>query len=225
LRCLSIFSRPIPPIVKSAPSKSLSFLVWGGLGILIAVLVALLALEKSGRLGKPVPVYESVPSFSLTNQLGEVVSNDSLRGKVWVTDIVFSRCPLQCMKMSREMKALRDSFAGVQELRFVSLTADPDYDTPSILARYGALFSANPDNWLFLTGPKREIVRVAVDGLKLVVLDKPPAERESPEDLFLHSTFFVLVDQKGRIRGWFDLQDPEVKTRLQQSIRQVLKGR
>src|SRR5207253_873584 len=115
--------------------------------------------------------------------------------------------------------------SGEKDLKFVSLTADPDNDTPPVLARYGSLFSADPKNWLFLTGPKKEIVRVAVDGLKLVVVDKPPDQRESPEDLFLHSTFFVLVDQRGRIRGWFDAQDPSTKEYLQKSIRHVLRGR
>lgn len=173
----------------------------------IAVIAVAFALSHSSA-RKSLPVYSSAGEFSLTNQLGRAVSARDLAGRIWLADVIFSRCPAQCLRLTKKMSVLQKRLAGLPDVRLVSLTIDPVYDTPEILQRYAAPFGAPADQWLFLTGDKREIVRLAVDGLKFSAVDKDPAQRESINDLFIHSTQFALVDGRGRVRGWFDGDEP-----------------
>jgi len=191
-------------------------LVWAVLGLAITgILLAFVRQEiqrqaghsglhdtKSGQ--KPsLPVYGTVPFFALTNQHGQSVTPDSLRGQVWLADIIFTRCPGPCARMTQRLRDLQDALPADPRVKLVSLTTDPAFDTPEVLAKYGRRFGADPERWWFLTGDQREIVKLAVEGLKLTALDKEEAKRESPNDLFIHSTNLILVDQQGRLRGSF----------------------
>jgi protein SCO1 len=150
------------------------------------------------------PVYGQIADFSLTNQNGRTVSLGDLRGRVWVGDIIFTRCAGPCPKMTRQMKELQDALPPESQARLVTLTTDPDFDTPSVLKAYGERFGADPTRWMFLTGAKAEIAKLAIDSLKLTAIEKKPGERESPQDLFIHSTIFVVADKQARLRGVFE---------------------
>jgi len=149
------------------------------------------------------PVIGELADFSMTNQLGQTVRRDDLLGKVWVADVIFTRCPGPCATMSRRMADLQTSIPARWPVKLVSLTTDPEYDTPEVLRKYAARYGADATRWNFLHAAKSAIVDLAVKNLKLVVLDKEEA-RESPDDLFIHSTTFVLVDKHGRLRGSFE---------------------
>jgi cytochrome oxidase Cu insertion factor (SCO1/SenC/PrrC family) len=182
-------------------------LVWVGLGLTIALLLlaSLLALLKlQAGFGKPLPVYGQVADFTLTNQNGRAVSLADLRGHVWVADIIFTRCAGPCLKMSRQMKELQQALPASSTAKLVSLTTDPDFDIPSVLKAYSERFSADPSRWWFLTGTKSQIAALATDSLKLTAVEKQPEKRESPADLFIHSTIFVLVDKRGQLRGFYE---------------------
>ena len=69
------------------------------------------------------------------------------------------------------------------------------------MQRFAGRFGANAERWQFLTGDKPEIVRLAVDEMKLIAREKPPGEQATPEDLFIHATIFVAIDRQGRLRG------------------------
>ena len=150
------------------------------------------------------PVLGQISNFHLTNQNQEPISLDSLRGQVWLTDVIFTRCPGPCARMTRQLAAMQSSLPAGQALRFVSLTSDPEYDTPAVMHRYADRFGADSNRWWFLSGAKPEIRRLEINDFKFVAVDKTPAERESPDDLFIHSTFFVVVDKFGQVRGWTD---------------------
>lgn len=154
--------------------------------------------------GADIPDYGSVVNFTLTNQHGEVVSLSDLKGKVWIADIIFTRCPGPCARMTRQMKELQDSLPATGDLKLVSLTTDPDFDTPPVLRQYAERFGADTNRWMFLTGSKAQLGRAAIDGLKLAAVEKKPEERESADDLFIHSTIFVVVDRQGKLRGIFE---------------------
>jgi cytochrome oxidase Cu insertion factor (SCO1/SenC/PrrC family) len=112
--------------------------------------------------------------------------------------------------MSRQMGELQALLSPEdRNVQLVSLTTDPEFDTPEVLARYANKFKAQPDRWWFMTGGKPEMRRLAVEGLKLVVSEKAPEERDVPADLFVHSTLFVVVDQQARLRVVFETQ-PQV---------------
>jgi protein SCO1/2 len=199
-------------------SSRIQFLVWTGLGIVIVAIVAGFVVSKVSV--KPLPIYNDVPQFTLTNQNGASVTLDSLRGQIWIADCIFTRCPSQCLRLSTHMKELQAKLP--KDIKLVSLTTDPSYDTPAVLKKYGANFSSD-DNWLFLTGDKRVINTVAVEGLKLAVQETPEQDRENPNDLFIHSTKFVLIDRHGRVRGYFDGDDPQSSDQILSSVQQLLK--
>ena len=105
--------------------------------------------------------------------------------------------------MSQIQKALPNDTS----VRLVSLTAYPEFDGPQVLKKYGDRFGADANKWLFLTGTKSDINHLAASGLKFVVAEKKPSERDSENDLFIHTTKFVLLDKAGRIRGWYNSED------------------
>jgi protein SCO1/2 len=179
-------------------------LLWAALGLLLALLtgtVLFAVLQSQSAVRPPLPVYGSIGAFTLTNQDGAAVSLGDLKGRVWVADIIFTRCPSPCLKMTRLMKELQEALPDAGQARLVSLTTDPDFDTPSVLRAYAQRFGADARRWMFLTGTKKQIANLAIDSLKLTAIEKAPAERQSPDDLFVHSTILVLVDRQARLRG------------------------
>jgi protein SCO1/2 len=147
-----------------------------------------------------------VAGFTLTNQDGQVVTLADLSNRVWVADIIFTRCAGSCPIMSKQMESLQEALPAASRARLVTLTTDPDFDTPPILKKYGDRYGANSNHWTFLTGTKSEIGRLAANSLKLSAVPVKPEDQQNPADLFIHSTVFVIVDQHARLRGTFETQ-------------------
>ncbi len=155
------------------------------------------------------PVYVTMTDFVLTNQDGKKVTLADLRGQVWIADAIFTRCPGQCLTMSEHMKEIQAGLPSGLPIRLVSFTTDPAYDQPDVLKKYAGRYDARDGCWLFLTGDKTTIHNAEMDGLKLSVVDKSAGDQTSPNDLFIHSEKFVLLDKAGRIRGWYDGQEQD----------------
>ena len=177
-------------------------------GVLLVILTLLLAYLLTALQSRvshhPLPVIGVVNDFTLTNQLDAAVTLADLRGHVWIADIIFSRCPGPCLKMTRQLKELQDALPATSQARLVTLTTDPDFDTPPVLAKYAGRFNTDTNRWLFLTGTKKEIGTLGSSGLKLTSVEVKPDERKSENDLFIHSTIFVVVDKQARLRGVFE---------------------
>jgi protein SCO1/2 len=211
------------------PARKIQLLAWGGLTLVIAaILLAFLVAQLKARTpaAKPLPIYGQVADFTLTNQNGGAVSLADLRGHPWVADIIFTRCPGPCIKMTRQMKQLQEALPSESQARLVSLTTDPPYDTPPVLKGWADKFGADPNRWLFLTGTKTQIANLAIDSLKLAAIEKKPGEREAPEDLFIHATIFVIVDKQAQLRGVFettgdDVDPQKVKAQILAAVRQL----
>lgn len=203
----------------NSPRLSSRWPMIGGAGLTLAILCVALFLNPSRRSQAPPAVYGSVSDFSLTNQLGEVVGLSELKGKIWLADIIFTRCAGPCPKLTRVMADLNAALADFPSVHFVSLTADAAYDTPAVLKGYAEDYQASGQRWWFLTGQQKAIYDLAVHGLKLAVKEKSEEERENPQDLFIHSTVLTLVDQQGRLRGFFEGLEPETKTRVIQAVK------
>lgn len=202
-------------------SKLLQWSVWGTLFIIIAVIFALFTRERLTQ--SPLPIVSVLNDFSLTNQNNAIVSLADFKGQVWVGDIIFTRCPGPCRRMTKDMARLQDLWPKDASVRFVSLTSDPEYDSPTILKRFATEFKADPDRWQFLTGLKKDIIALAVDGLKLVRVEKPENERDAPNDLFIHSTTFVVVDKHGQLRGWVESDSPDALTKTRALVDALLR--
>ena len=206
------------------PTRSIEWIVWSGLAVVILTIFGAYVASSLGKNHRPaLPVLSRVPDFALTNQFGRVVTLADFRGQVWVADIIFTRCPRACAKMTREMSQLQSALPPNQPVKFLSLTADPEYDTPEVLSEYAKKFGAASERWQFLTGKKLDVYRLATKGLLLAVDEIKADERTSPNDLFLHSTHFVVVDKQGRIRGGFDGTEPSSQPKIVQSIQTLLR--
>jgi len=187
------------------PRKISLTLSFGLLLVLLTLLLAYLltAVQTRVKHAPPLPVIGPVNDFALTNQAGVGVSLADLRGQVWIADIIFTRCPGPCLKMTRQLKELQDALPAASRARLVTLTTDPEFDTPPILAKYAERCNADTNRWMFLTGTKKEIGALGSGSLKLTAEEVKPDERKSADDLFIHSTIFVIVDKQARLRGVF----------------------
>jgi cytochrome oxidase Cu insertion factor (SCO1/SenC/PrrC family) len=168
-----------------------------------------------------VPVLGSVPEFSLTEANGATLRRADLLGKVWVASFIFTRCGEACPLMMQHEARLQPDLPLRDDLRLVSFSVDPDWDTPKVLTEYAHTFGADQSRWLFLTGDKKQVYHLASDGFHLAVLPADPA-KEMP---ILHSTKLVLVDRGGAIRGYYDSSDPAEMQKLVRDVRQVLAER
>lgn len=205
----------------SSEVRKTEHLVWLGLAltvVLLALAGATAALKwRRGTSATALPVLAQVKDFTLTNQLGQAVTLADLKGKVWVADIIFTRCAGPCPIMTRHMRELQDALPPDSNVKLVTLTTDPAFDTPSVMQRYAEKFGADPGRWMFLTGSPEQIANLAVDSLKLSAVELDPEQRQSPEDLFIHSTIFVLVDKQARLRGVFETTGPGIDVRAVQA--------
>lgn len=207
--------------------RPIQFVVWSGLVLIIVVIVAAFVVEQRGK-SKAVPavpsfpIYGKVTPFSVTNQLGKVITLESLKGKVWLANIIFTRCPGPCAQMTAQMAELQKVVPPDWPVQFVSLTTDPEFDEPKVLAKYADRFKADGSRWWFVTGTKRDMVDLAVKGLMLTTVDKPEGQRDIPEDLFIHSTISVLVDKEGRVRKTFQVLPTEEEDNEQKAAQYKL---
>ena len=205
-------------------SKSLQWIVFGILFAVIAVIFALFTRERLTTTKSKLPVYTVLRDFSLTNQINETVTLNNLLGKVWVADIIFTRCPGPCRRMTKDMARLQDLWPKETPVRFVSFTSDPEYDTTAVLKRYSSEFKADPERWQFLTGTRPQIVEAATN-MMFVRVEKDEKERDSANDLFIHRTTFMIVDKRGQIRASVESDQPKSLTQTRQIVDELLRDR
>ena len=164
------------------------------------------------------PIISQVEPFNLKDQADKQFTLKDLMGKIWVADIIFTRCPGPCQMMTRSLSGIQKEIPADWPVHFVTLTTDPEYDTPSVLAAYANRFNADPERWTFLSGNKKEIERLAVKNLKMVAMPKEKSKRDSPADLFIHAERLMIVDAHGRLRASFEHNDPGLKSKLLDAI-------
>lgn len=194
----------------------------------VALILSLLLLAVSGwallRLldppPAPLPVLAEVPSFSLIQRDGSTVTRDDLLGAPWIADFIFTRCPGICPLMSLTMQRLGERLPSGSAVRLVSISVDPEFDTPEVLTAYAERFNA-PSSWLFLTAEHAETTHELARKGFLLAVDPDPAPGTTEEPI-LHSSRLVLVDGKGRIRGYYDALHDEERERLLGDVERVL---
>jgi len=156
------------------------------------------------------PIVSALPEFDLTERSGRRVTRGDLRGHVWIADFVFTHCAGPCPKMTQRMAGLQKELAADDKLLLVSFSVDPLRDTPEVLRPYADGFGADPKRWWFLTTEDEAAMRrLALDGFRIVARSSTSEERREGMDDILHSTYFVLVDTAGRVRGVYDSLDEE----------------
>jgi protein SCO1/2 len=172
--------------------------------------LSLFALATLGfALGRPVQVLpraQPSPTFTLTDQLGRSFSEADLRGRIAVFNFIYTRCTTACPTMTGQMRLLRERLLAEGLLGgsvvLVSLSFDPEHDTPQVLREYAARFGADPDTWRFLTGDAATLKEVIGGGFGLYY-EKTPSSGEHGQGgyEFVHANRFVVVDERGVIRA------------------------
>jgi len=207
--------------------------LWIGIVLFLALLCVAYVLslsELSNTRHRPLPVLGHVADFTLTNQDSQITTLADLTNHVWVADIIFTRCAGPCPIMTAQMKSLQDVPPPASRAKLVTLTTDPDYDTPPVMKKYGERFGANFNRWKFLTGTKAEIAGLAGSSLKLSAVPVKSEDRKNPADLFIHTTIFVVVDKHARLRGSFEtggegIEWTNVRPRIIATVRQLERER
>lgn len=150
-----------------------------------------------------------VAPFTLTERSGEVFESDSLKGEVWVASFFFTSCAADCITLNNTIARLDEELAD-RQIRFVSISVHPEFDTPEQLRQYAQRFKADSHRWLFLTGPMDEIRRLANESF---LVSAEPAT---------HSPRMFLVDQKGRVQGAYSAQQDHDLEKLKRRIDELL---
>lgn len=197
-----------------SPTGGSGLLRWMGLVVLPGIIFVLL-LWMRANVSKDagvtmLPVIGPAPAFSLIERSGATVTRDDLRGRVWVADFVFTRCAGPCPELTLRMRSLQQALQDRKDdVRLVSFTLDPEYDTPSVLQEYAKRNRADERQWLFLTGADQKTIH---DMIRNGFLQSVIAAKDG--EPIVHSTYFVLVDRQGQIRGFYDGLDPTTKKKI-----------
>lgn len=179
----------------------------------VAIFLAITYIVKFTSDQEPLPVIGSIPEFEFVDSDGESVSLNTLKGKVWVADFIFTTCTMACPMMTGNMNIIHKKYKKNDDLRLVSISVYPEYDTPEVLKKYAAQYQANTERWHFLTGKEDAVKKVIKDGFKM----------GDYEDIIFHSEKFALVDKNGLIRSYYNGMKTEDMNKLKKDIDRLLK--
>jgi len=135
------------------------------------------------------------PKFELVNQDNAKITNETYKGKVYVLEFFFTTCPSICPKMNLSMLQIEKTFFGNPNFGIVSISIDPEHDTPAVLKAHRELLGVKSSNWNFLTGDKKYIFDLSNKGFNLYA-----GQNSQVKGGFEHSGLFALIDKNGNIR-------------------------
>ena len=136
-----------------------------------------------------------IDPFKLTDQNGDVFDSGKLAGKPYAVCFFFARCPSICRDLTKRIETLNQQLKKT-DIQFISISVEPEHDTPEVLNRYAADFGATPDRWAFLTGQPYQVEQIGIQNFQVVI---DPAN---------HIDNILLVDKWGRYRDRFKWDDP-----------------
>ena len=190
-------------------NQKIRFIIYG----IVAVLLLVTFLFKDSSILDDLPISGSVPDFEFTDSNGETITREDMEGKVWVADFIFTTCTMACPIMTGNMNLIHKSFKNDNNVRIISISVYPEYDTPEVLKEYASRYNANTDRWHFLTGPEESVKNIIKTGFKI----------GDYEDIIFHSEKFALVDVRGNIRGYYSGMETEDMSKLKKDIKRLLR--
>jgi protein SCO1 len=159
----------------------------------------LLALAACTDPSAALPQYGSVPHFTMTDSQGRPFDSSQLAGKVWIVDFIYTSCPGPCPRMTSEMHRVEKRLQNDADVKLVSVSVDPEHDSPPVLNDFAHRFGGPTAQWVFLTGTPQTVHLLAHDTFKV-------GDVISNMD---HSTKFMLVDKHGQLRGYYSSDDAD----------------
>ena len=181
--------------------------------VAVAIFIAITYFFKNTNQEDSLPVIGGIPDFEFIDSEGRDVGLSSLKGKVWVADFIFTTCTMACPIMTGNMNIIHKKYKKNDDIRLVSISVYPEYDTPEVLKKYASQYEANTDTWHFLTGNESTVKEVIKDGFKI----------GDYEDIIFHSEKFALVDRNGMIRAYYNGMKSEDMKKLKKDINNLLK--
>ena len=218
--------------------------------IALAAVLAVGAIWLMGRDSTSLPVFGELPEFSLPNSRGGNLTLKSLFGKVWVVNTIFTGCEDTCPLQITTLQAMGKEFKASKELRFLAISIDPKHDTPAVLASYARFRQLDMSRWVLLTGEEKAVANLVGKGLRLPhaltgaksgsagallgrlawFLGPGPAYGHHPrhnqlrpgDNPIVHSSRFVLLDRRARVRGYYRSGEEESLAKLRGDLRSLL---
>ena len=190
-------------------NQKIRFIIYG----IVAVMLLVTFLFKESNALDDLPISGSVPDFEFTDSNGETITREDMEGKVWVADFIFTTCTMACPIMTGNMNLIHKSFKDDNNVRIISISVYPEYDTPEVLKEYASRYTANTDRWPFLTGTEESVKNIIKTGFKI----------GDYEDIIFHSEKFALVDVRGNIRGYYSGMETEDMSKLKKDIKRLLR--
>ncbi len=139
-----------------------------------------------------------VPPFRLISQDGKTITDKDFEGKIYVADFIFTRCPSICPVMTSELTRVQEAFRGNPDVKIISHSIDPQYDSIQVLKAYSQKHSADNSQWSFVTGDSTQIYNLAKCGYFMAIQKSPDSRL-----VFDHSDKLILIDKQRRIRGFY----------------------
>jgi protein SCO1/2 len=194
-------SQRVHDFVAALVAKPLFWIIFVVLGIALPI-----ARTVTLRAPPLLPVLGQVQDFTLTDQFGKPYGSEQLKGRVWVANFIFTRCPTICPVFTAQMGKVQHRVRNLGEaFHLVSFTVDPEFDTPEVLNAYAKTKRVSPRMWSFLTGERPDIKNVVMRDMKVHMT------KDGPDDDLMsigHGSHFVLIDPKMQVRGYYDSNDP-----------------
>ena len=169
---------------------------------------------EDGQAAATATTHATVPAFRLHDQDGQLVTNQSLAGKVYLTDFFFATCPGICPKMQGEMLKVYQQYGTTPNLRFISQTIDPEHDSLAVLRDYARRLGVGTpgSSWRFVRASRDTAYALAAAYFTGAMPDA-----KAPGGI-AHSGTFALVDDQGHVRGLYDSLNPQEVARLQREL-------
>lgn len=158
-----------------------------------------------------------VADFSFVNQDSSIITNESIKDKIYVADFFFTSCPTICPKMKKQLLRVYDQFIDNDTVMIVSHSIDPKHDSVAVLREFSQALGVSSKKWHFLTGDKDAIYQLGEKSYMVTA----GADKDAPGG-YIHSGAFLLVDSDRRIRGVYDGTVPEQVDQLMLDIRTLL---
>tara|TARA_Y100001970_G_scaffold248967_1_gene319016 strand:+ start:58 stop:645 length:588 start_codon:yes stop_codon:yes gene_type:complete len=181
-------------------------------GILFLAFGANWVIQKADE-SHDIPIIKEVPKFIFHDQAGRLFSNEKLENKITVLDFMFTSCTGPCPLMTSNMAKLYQEFRSVMEVQFVSVTVDPLVDSESKLKEYADFVGVDDDRWQFIRSDIKSTKDLKQNGFMLYAGELPQG----------HAIKFILIDQNGNIRKYFDGTDAASITVLRKDIINLVK--
>jgi protein SCO1/2 len=192
-----------------------------------AVVLILLRLVLSGAQSlAPLPVISQLPAFELTDQSNSAFGSEQLRGRPWIASFVYSTCPGPCPMVVQRLGDIKQRLSNDPRMTIVSITVDPDGDTPAVLEAYGRAHAIDPERWRLLTGDYNYVLDLVKTSFYLPIAENEGADPRLIEEMgpISHSTKFVLVDAEMQLRGYYDSNSATELKQLTAAMKRLLRS-